>query len=81
LGRLVLTAALRDGFGSFLATPETKVILCLHPSGHHSVLAAAPDPNPTPDLLSPITPNNLSCFDNYAAALTKGVAILFESDI
>jgi hypothetical protein len=31
--------------------PQTTVILCLHPSGHHSVLAAAPDPNQKPQLL------------------------------
>ena len=31
--------------------PGTKVILCLHPSGHHSVLAAAPDPKQQPALL------------------------------
>jgi hypothetical protein len=31
--------------------PETKVILCLHPTGHHSVLAAAPDPKQKPLLL------------------------------
>jgi len=31
--------------------PETKVILCLHPTGHHSVLAAPPDPKEKPALL------------------------------
>jgi len=31
--------------------PATKVVLCLHPTGHHSVLAAAPDPNHKPVLL------------------------------
>ena len=31
--------------------PGTKVILCLHPSGHHSVLAAPPDPTRKPLLL------------------------------
>jgi hypothetical protein len=31
--------------------PQTKVILCLHPSGHHSVLATAPDPKQKPVLL------------------------------
>ncbi|HEX7617436.1 MAG TPA: hypothetical protein VF480_01825 [Verrucomicrobiae bacterium] len=31
--------------------PQTKVVLCLHPTGHHSVLAAAPDPNQKPVLL------------------------------
>jgi len=31
--------------------PETKVVLCLHPSGHHSVLAAPPDPKHKPALL------------------------------
>jgi hypothetical protein len=32
-------------------SPETKVVLCLHPSGHHSVLAAPPNPNKKPGLL------------------------------
>ncbi len=31
--------------------PETRVILCFHPTGHHSVLAAAPDPRQKPVLL------------------------------
>lgn len=31
--------------------PQTKVTLCLHPTGHHSVLAAAPDPMQKPALL------------------------------
>ena len=31
--------------------PGTKAILCLHPSGHHSVLANAPDPKQKPLLL------------------------------
>jgi hypothetical protein len=31
--------------------PETKVVLCLHPTGHHSVLAAPPDPKEKPALL------------------------------
>ena len=31
--------------------PGTPVVLCLHPSGHHSVLAAAPDPKQLPALL------------------------------
>ena len=31
--------------------PGTKVVLCLHPSGHYSVLAAAPDPQELPALL------------------------------
>jgi hypothetical protein len=31
--------------------PETKVVLCLHPAGHHSVLAATPDPKQKPQLL------------------------------
>ena len=31
--------------------PQTKVLLCLHPNGHHSVLAAAPDPKHKPVLL------------------------------
>ena len=31
--------------------PKSKVVLCLHPSGHHSVLAAPPDPKQKPVLL------------------------------
>ncbi len=31
--------------------PGTKVVLCLHPTGHHSVRAAAPDPTQKPVLL------------------------------
>ena len=31
--------------------PGTKVILCLHPTGHHSVLAHAPNPQQKPSLL------------------------------
>ena len=31
--------------------PGTRVVLCLHPDGHHSVLAAAPDPAQKPALL------------------------------
>ena len=31
--------------------PGTKVVLCLHPSGHHSVLVAPPDPKQKPALL------------------------------
>ncbi len=31
--------------------PETKVVLCLHPSGHYSVLAAPPDAKQKPVLL------------------------------
>ena len=31
--------------------PGTKVVLCLHPDGHHSVLAAPPDPQQKPVLL------------------------------
>ena len=31
--------------------PQTKVILCLHPDGHYSVLAHAPDPKQKPVLL------------------------------
>ena len=31
--------------------PETKVVLCLHPSGHHSVLAGPPDTKQKPALL------------------------------
>ena len=31
--------------------PGTRVVLCLHPSGQHSVLAAAPDPQQKPALL------------------------------
>lgn len=33
------------------AAPGTKVILCQHPTGHHSVLAAPPDPTLKPVLL------------------------------
>lgn len=31
--------------------PGTKVVLCLHPTGHHSVLAAAPNTKEKPQLL------------------------------
>ena len=31
--------------------PGTRVVLCLHPTGHHSVLAAAPDPKQYPCIL------------------------------
>ena len=31
--------------------PGAKVVLCLHPTGHHSVLATPPDPKATPVLL------------------------------
>ena len=31
--------------------PQTKVVLCLHPTGHHSVLATAPDPHQKPVLI------------------------------
>ena len=31
--------------------PGSKVVLCLHPTGHHSVLAAPPDPQQKPVLL------------------------------
>ena len=31
--------------------PQTKVILCLHPTGHYSVLAAEPNPKEQPGLL------------------------------
>ena len=31
--------------------PETKVVLCLHPTGHHSVLTTPPDPKQKPVLL------------------------------
>jgi hypothetical protein len=31
--------------------PGSKVVLCLHPDGHHSVLAAPPDPQQKPVLL------------------------------
>jgi hypothetical protein len=37
--------------------PGTKVILCLHPTGHHSVLASAPEPNQQPALLFTNRPN------------------------
>ena len=31
--------------------PGSKVVLCLHPTGHHSVLAAPPAANAKPILL------------------------------
>ena len=31
--------------------PASKVVLCLHPTGHHSVLAAQPDPKQKPAVL------------------------------
>jgi hypothetical protein len=31
--------------------PGSKVVLCLHPDGHHSLLAAPPDPQLNPVLL------------------------------
>ena len=31
--------------------PGSKVVLCLHPTGHHSVLAAPPDARAKPTLL------------------------------
>ena len=31
--------------------PQAKVVLCLHPTGHHSVRAAAPDPQQKPAIL------------------------------
>ena len=31
--------------------PGTRVVLCVHPTGHHSVLAAPPDPKEKPILL------------------------------
>jgi hypothetical protein len=31
--------------------PGIQVVLCLHPTGHHSVLAAPPDPKQKPVLL------------------------------
>jgi hypothetical protein len=31
--------------------PGTKVVLCLHPTGHHSVLAHPPDPEQKPAIL------------------------------
>lgn len=39
------------------APPGTKVILCHHPSGHHSVLAAQPDPKTKPPILFTNRPN------------------------
>jgi len=33
------------------APPGRKLILCHHPSGHHSVLAAPPDPKAKPIIL------------------------------
>jgi len=37
-------------------TPGSKVVLCLHPTGPHSVLAAAPAPNQKPLRLFPNRP-------------------------
>jgi hypothetical protein len=31
--------------------PASKIVLCLHPTGHHSVLAAPPDAKEKPVLL------------------------------
>ena len=46
--------------------PGTKVVLCLHPTGHHSVLAAPPDPQPKTRAPLHQSPQlNLSCFANY----------------
>ena len=33
------------------AAPKTRLILCHHPTGHHSVLAAQPDPKTKPQIL------------------------------
>ena len=49
--------------------PATKVILCLHAAGHHSLPAAAPDPKQKPAPSLPIIPNDLSCFENYKKVL------------
>ena len=38
-------------------SPGSKVVLCLHPDGHHSVLAAPPDPQQKPALLFTNHPN------------------------
>ncbi len=53
--------------------PGSKVILCLHPSAHHFVLAAAPDPKLKPVLLFTNHPNNLSYFENYAPLTERPV--------
>ena len=37
--------------------PGTKVVLCLHPTGHHSVLASAPELKKQPALLFTNRPN------------------------
>ncbi len=42
--------------------PDTKVVLCLHPSGHHSVLAAPPHPQQKPMLLFTNRPNESVLF-------------------
>ena len=42
--------------------PATKVVLCLHPSGHHSVLAAPPDPKQKPVLLFTNRPKSTFLF-------------------
>src|ERR1019366_2422415 len=49
--------------------PETKVVLCRHPTGHQSVLAAAPDAKQKPILLFTNRPKELSCFANYKTFL------------
>jgi len=38
------------------AAPKTKLILCHHPTGHHSGLAALPDPKTKPQILFSILP-------------------------
>lgn len=61
------------------AAPRSKVILCHHPSGHHSVLAAPPNPEARPIILfsnlpqlpEPVllaTVSHLSDSENYTTA-------------
>jgi hypothetical protein len=38
------------------AAPKTRLILCHHPTDHHSVLAAQPDPKTKPQILFPNLP-------------------------
>jgi len=55
--------------------PGAKVVLCLHPTDHHSVLASPPDSKAKP--LAPLhkpLKMNLSCFENYATRLKKKLA-------
>ena len=58
--------------------PGSKVILCHHPSGHHSVLATLPNPSSLPILLSSQTaPSGNPGFENYA---TRSAFLLADAD-